>query len=71
VQIAVWSLTHGHKLFWGITQFILIVQPNKKKTKSNSFINDLKYTSDDGKDQVASTDTDKADVLSKFFPVST
>jgi len=39
----------------------------KKKTKSNSFINDLKYISDDGKDQVASTDTDKADVLSKFF----
>ena len=41
------------------------------KTKSNSFINDLKYISDDGKDQVASTDTDKADVLSKFFLVST
>ena len=36
-------------------------------TKSNSFINDLKYTSDDGKDQVASTDTDKADVQSTFF----
>jgi len=27
----------------------------------------VKYTSDDGKDQVASTDTDKANVLSKFF----
>ena len=39
----------------------------KKKTKSNSFINDLKYISDDGKDQIASTDTDKADVLSKLF----
>jgi len=28
-QIAMWSLTHGHTLFWEITQFILIVQPYK------------------------------------------
>jgi len=26
-QILMPSLTHGHTLFWGMTQFILIVQP--------------------------------------------
>jgi len=32
-QMAVWPLTQGGRLFWQITQFILVVEPYKLQSE--------------------------------------
>jgi len=39
----VWSLTHGHTLFWGITQFILIVHHTNCSVNRQIGISDFKH----------------------------